>query len=137
MPRKSATAANLAIIPGTPPPRLRPPPELSAIERKIFNDIVNNTKPQHFQPSDMVLLTAYCRAAALERSSAKALNAGTGKDKKEALSRWTQAGKQMVMLSLRLRLSPQARQPNNPSRPQGPQRPPSYYDRHLDGDTDV
>jgi hypothetical protein len=126
MPRKSAAAANFAAIPGTPPPRLRPPAELSAEERKIFTDLVAASKPTHFQPSDAPLLVAYVRSIAMERSAAKAIHAG--KDR-QALSRWTQATKTMYALSLRLRLSPQARAPNNPGRPAKPQAPVSYYDR--------
>jgi hypothetical protein len=82
-------------------------------------------------------LCAYVRAVVLERSSAKVLNKADSPQTKQApaLSRWSQATKAMVALSMRLRLSPQARAPNNPSRPQAPQRPASYYDRaHLEGD---
>jgi hypothetical protein len=126
MPRRSAASNSFAVIPGSPPPRLRPPSELTTIERRIFTDIVNHVKPTHFQPSDMPLLVAYVRSIALERSSAKAL--ATGKDK-GALSRWSQATKTMYALSLRLRLSPQARAPNNPGRPAKPHVAASYYDR--------
>jgi hypothetical protein len=132
MPRKSGAASSLAIVPGTPPQRLHPPPELNATERKIFRDIVNSVKPQHFQPSDTYLLVSFCRAILLERSSSAALKAGNNKD---ALSRWTQATKAMVSLSLRLRLSPQARQPNNPTRPAPMAKPQgSYYDAHQPED---
>jgi hypothetical protein len=125
MPRRSAASAQLAIVPGTPQ-RLRPPPELSATERKIFAELVASSKPDHFRASDLPLLCAYCRAIALERHSAKALAAGDDK----ALPRWTQAGKAMVALSMRLRLSPQARAPNNPTRPQPQSHAAvSYYDR--------
>ena len=132
MPRKSSASLQLAIIPGAPQ-RLRPPAELDATERKIFVDLVAASKPEHFRASDLPLLCAYCRSIALERRSAAALKAG--KDK-EALPRWTQATKAMVTLSMRLRLSPQARAPNNPSRPQSRrEQPTSYYDRvHLEGD---
>jgi hypothetical protein len=134
MPRKSAVAANLAIIPGTPQ-RLHPPKELSADERKIFADLVAASKPDHFRASDLPLLNAYCRTIAMERGAAQAIR--TGKDK-SAMGRWRESIKAMVMLSMRLRLSPQARAPNNSSRPQAVQRTPSYYDRaHLDGDADA
>lgn len=130
MPRRSAASLQLAIIPGAPQ-RLRPPPELSATERKIFVELVAASKPDAFRASDLPLLCAYCRAIALERHSAKALAAGDDK----ALARWTQAGKAMVALSMRLRLSPQARAPNNPTRPQPQPHATSYYDRaHLEGD---
>jgi hypothetical protein len=124
MPRKS-TAANLAIVPGMPLQRLRPPSELSAAERRIFNDLISHTKPTHFVASDLPLIATFCRAIAIERSAAAALKAG--KDK-TALSRWSQATKVLVALSLRLRLSPQARQPNLPTRPAPVLKPQSYYD---------
>jgi hypothetical protein len=49
-----------------------------------------------------------------------------GDDK--ALARWEKAVKSMVALSMRLRLSPQARAPHT-SRPDKPPAPLSYYDR--------
>jgi hypothetical protein len=132
MPRKSAAARAFPIIPGTPPQRLRPPRELDATERKVFADLVNASRPDAFRASDLPLLATYCRAIALERRSAQALAAGDTK----ALQPWTQACKVMSTMAMRLRLSPQARQPHNPSRPQ-PQQPQatSYYDRmYLEDD---
>jgi hypothetical protein len=141
MPRKSAAAAGFAIIPGTPR-RLHAPSELSAEERKIFANLVASCKPEHFRDSDTPLLVAYVRAVVMERRAATVLNKGDSKASarlmQAALSRWSQATKAMVALSLRLRLSPQSRAPNNPTRPQAVQRPTSYYDRaHLDGDADA
>jgi hypothetical protein len=92
--------------------------------------IFERTKPQHFHASDMALLCAYCRSIAMERRAAQALNKGDDK----ALPRWTQATKAMVTLSMRLRLSPQARAPNNPTRPQPALKPTSYYDRAHEDD---
>jgi phage terminase small subunit len=131
MPRKSAAALQFPTIPSMAQ-RLHPPKELDATERKIFVDLVAASKPEAFRVSDMPLLAAYCRAIALECRSAQALAAGDDK----ALSKWAQATKVMSALSMRLRLSPQARAPNNPTRPQPqPQHPISYYDRmRLEGD---
>jgi hypothetical protein len=121
MPRKSAAALAFPLRSGE---RLKPPPGLTAPERAIFLDIVASTRPEHFQPSDLPLLCAYARACALEARAAREPDA-------KALARWEKAIKAMAMLSMRLRLSPQARAPNNPSR-SGP-RPPaptvSFYDR--------
>jgi hypothetical protein len=134
MPRRSAASLQFSSLPGASE-RLRPPPELDEPERKIFVDLVSSSKAEHFRSSDMPLLAAYCRAIALERRSAAALKAGDDK----ALARWEKATKAMVALSMRLRLSPQARAPNNPSRPPSkPQAALSYYERaQLDGDADA
>jgi hypothetical protein len=124
MPRKSAASLGFPTVTGSPE-RLRPPPGLSEPERAIFLDLVAGTKPDAFRSSDTPLLAAYCRAIALEIRSAQELSNGDDK----ALTRWAQAIKSMVALSMRLRLSPQARAPNNPSRPGRPEPVMSYYDR--------
>jgi hypothetical protein len=124
MPRPSAAARQFSTVAGVSD-RLRPPPELGETERQIFIGIVASSKGEHFKPSDLPLLCAYCRAIALETRSAQELSGGDAK----ALARWATATKVMSALSMRLRLSPQARQPNNPSRPGRPAPPMSYYER--------
>jgi hypothetical protein len=130
MPRRSAASLQFPTSAGTAE-RLLPPPDLDAPERKIFVDLVAGNKAEHFRASDTPLLAAYCRAIVLERRSAAALAAGDAK----ALATWEKATKAMVALSMRLRLSPQARAPNNPTRPAKPQQEAvSYYDRaRLEG----
>jgi hypothetical protein len=106
-------------------PRLTPPSDLTADERQVFCDLIANNRPDAFKSSDQPLLCAYVRAVLLERRSFQELAAGDDK----ALARWNGATKAMVSLSMRLRLSPQSRQPNNPSRPGGrTERPLSYYE---------
>jgi hypothetical protein len=122
MPRRSA-ASHLAVIPGAPPERLRPPSELKGAARQTFIDIVNAVKTGHFQSSDLPLLCAYCRAIDMERRSA-------GDPK--ALSRWASSIKAMAVLSVRLKLSPQARAPNAPRPSVKPAPTTSYYDRTDD-----
>ena len=116
------------------PPGLSPPPDLTVDERQVFLDIVTASKPNAFRASDLPLLSAYVRAIVLERRSASELTDGDTK----ALARWEKATKAMVALSMRLRLSPQSRAANNPTRP-GSQReaPVSYFDRmELEGVSD-
>jgi hypothetical protein len=126
MPRQSAAAAAFPSVTGAPV-RLSPPSDLGPDERQVFFDLVASAKPEHFRASDLPLLSAYVRAIALERRSSTELAAGEGQ---AALARWNGAVKAMVALSMRLRLSPQARQPHNPSRPGGkPERPLSVYER--------
>jgi hypothetical protein len=124
MPRQSAAAA-FPSVSGTPA-RLSPPSDLAPDEREVFVDIIAASKPDAFKASDLPLLCAYTRAIVLERRSAAELAAGDDK----AVVRWNAAIKAVVSLSMRLRLSPQARQPNNPSNRPGsrPERPLSYYE---------
>jgi hypothetical protein len=134
MPRASAASLSFPGITGTPD-RLQPPADLGPDERRIFGDLVASCSPTHFRPSDTVLLSAYVRAVLLEQRSAAELAAGDDK----AVVRWNAATKAMVSLSMRLRLSPQSRQPNNPSRPGAKtERPLSYYERQalMEGDHD-
>jgi phage terminase small subunit len=119
MPRKSADA--LAIFPYSgEPPRLSPPLDLAETERKIFLDIVTACKPGKFEPSDLPLLAAYCRAIALEREASARLQAeGYVVDGRPSawLAMLTQASKTLLALSHRLRLSPQGRSPNVSAKP--------------------
>jgi hypothetical protein len=131
MPRRSAASFAIPSVTGAPI-RLSPPSDLTPDERQIFLDLVASCRPEHFRVGDLPLLSAYCRAIALERRSAQELAAGDDK----AVVRWNAATKAMLGLAMRLRLSPQSRQPNNPSRPGGkPERPLSVYERMaLEGD---
>jgi phage terminase small subunit len=110
------------------PERLKPPPELTDTARKVFLDIVAATEPRHFHPSDLPLLCRYCEATALAQQAEAAL-ASAGAVIDGAASPWVailgQQTKTLQGLSMRLRLSPQARQPNNPKRLPSV----SYYDR--------
>src|SRR4029077_5173814 len=71
MPRKSSEA--LAVQVDGRPPRLVPPASLSKDERKLFLDIVGTLPPEHFRPSDLILLTRYVENAALSQQAAKEL----------------------------------------------------------------
>jgi hypothetical protein len=99
--------------------------------RKEFLDVVLANDPTYFKPSDMPLLCRYAEANALAaRAAAALLKAGpivNGDDKPSAwLAVHAVATKEVTALAMRLRLSPQARMPNNPKRPQQPL---SVYER--------
>jgi hypothetical protein len=96
--------------------RLRPPATLSPPASVEFVRIVTTEEAQHFRASDLPLLTQYCEAAALAERAARELQ----RDDAEAcwLTRWDKATRVMAGLSMRLRISPQARAPHNPTRPQ-------------------
>jgi hypothetical protein len=98
--------------------------------RQLFLDVVLGNDPTYFQPSDMPLLCRYAEANALAaRAAAGLLKAGpivNGDDKASAwLTVHATATKEVTALAMRLRLSPQARQPNTPKRTPAV----SYYDR--------
>ena len=120
--RKSSAALSTPSVDGTPA-RLRPPPELPENVRKSFVELVSSTVPGHFQPSDRPLLVAYARAIALEQAAGAALAADPTDGK--ALLLWEKSGRQMTALSMRLRLSPQARRPTGAKSPTTPL---SYYE---------
>jgi hypothetical protein len=104
--RKSAAALAVTAVDGRPT-RLNPPSTLSEPERRAFLDLVASVVPEHFVPCDLPLVCAYVRAIALEERAAVQLRK-TATDSKW-LAVWEKAQRAMVALSLRLRLSPQAR----------------------------
>jgi hypothetical protein len=94
--------------------------------RQIFLDVVLANPSDHFQPSDMPLLCRYCEAHAVaERAAAELAKAGPIVNG-DAAKVFVSMSKLANSLALRLRLSPQARQPRMPKRP--PQ-PVSVYER--------
>jgi phage terminase small subunit len=127
MPGKSAASLTV-ITPSGPSNRLRPPSSLSAAERTAFLDIVGACDPNKFQPSDTALLCRYVESIVLAERAARELRKSPVV--KGKLSPWItvqeKAVRAMVSLSMRLRLSPQARAPNNPG---NKSRPLSHYDK--------
>jgi phage terminase small subunit len=109
--------------------RLRPPASLSDAERAAFVDIVSTCKPSHFVASDMSLLCRFAEATVLAEEAARHLR-DEGPVIAGRVSPWVtvqeKAVRALVSLSMRLRLSPQARAPNNPTRPQPAV---SHYDK--------
>jgi hypothetical protein len=118
MPRKSAASSNVVEI-DTRLTRLRPPTTLPRSERTLFAELVASNPPGHFRPSDLPLLVQYCAASVLgERAMAELREAPVIEGKTSPwLVVFEKASRATVALSMRLRLSPQARAPNNPTRP--------------------
>jgi hypothetical protein len=117
MPRKSATAK---IIPlDTRTERLRPPANMVGPERELFVALVAANQPGHFRDSDLPLLLQYCTATVLNEQAAGEIRAAPiVKDRPSPwLGIYEKTGRAVIALSMRLRLSPQSRAPNNPSRP--------------------
>jgi hypothetical protein len=126
MPRKSAESLKVIDLQGRLP-LLRPPPSLSPAERTIFIDIVASNDPKHFRLSDQPLLARYVETCVLSEVAAKELRRGAVVDGKP--SPWLivqeKCVRAMAALSMRLRLSPQARKVNASA----PQHNVSVYDR--------
>jgi hypothetical protein len=125
MPRHSTPAQLLHPVVPPQPERLRPPATLSEGAKGEFIRIVLCEKPDHFRQSDLPLLCQYCESVALATRATVELQ----RDDAPArwLTLWEKANRNMVALAARLRLCPQSRQPNNPSR-KPPERA-SFYDR--------
>jgi hypothetical protein len=66
MPRKSLAARSMGplAVDGRPQ-RLKPPSSLSPRERELFAHIVSTNPPEHFRPSDVMLLARYVELAHL------------------------------------------------------------------------
>jgi phage terminase small subunit len=130
MPRPSSIGFSPFSYDGSPP-RLTPPAELGPRERKVFIEIAGSVKAGHFQAQDTPLLTRYAEASVLAAEAAIHIrNEGavvTDARGNQRPNPWVAVHgasiKSMIGLSGRLRLSPQGRAGNVPSRG------PSYYDR--------
>jgi phage terminase small subunit len=122
MPRPGPSAHIRPVV-GSLPKRLKPPEGLTEGARAEFLRIVACEKVSHFTRSDLSLLTQFCEAAALADRAVKKMQ-GEGPPG-HWLTVWEKATRIMKDLAMRLRLSPQSRQANNPTRPQRL----SYYQR--------
>jgi phage terminase small subunit len=133
MPRKSLAAKAIS-PPSSLPTRLRPPPTLSASERKIFGDLVTSCSADHFRASDLPILCRYVEAIDLAERAARQLRKNPVLNGK--VSPWIvvqeKAVRTIVALSMRLRLSPQARHPTARLGKSSLQ-PMSYYERAANG----
>ena len=121
MPRKSAASLNVVAV-DSRTIRLRPPPDLPQPERDLFVAVVAANPPTHFRDSDLPLLVQYCAAAVLSERAMAELRTSPIVDGKPSawLAVFEKANRAMLGLSMRLRVSPQARQANNPTRPTPP-----------------
>ena len=132
MPRPGSSAY-IRPITSALPQRLKPPEGLSEGAKAEFLRVVACEKPTHFTPSDLSLLVQYCEAAALAGRAIVRLQDDDADPR--WLSTWSTAVTMMKNLATKLRLSPQSRQANNPTRPQKL----SYYQRAAleEGDSDA
>ena len=132
--RGRPSSAALALVSyGHGPARLEPPPDLDEKARQVWLDLVLAAQPEHFQPIDAPLLALFCKMIVqAERATAE-----IGKDMAAVppslLAAQAQAVKAVHDLSLRLRVSPQARSGHVTKRTRET-RPTSYYERMRLGD---
>ena len=85
----------------------QPPASLSPAAQEVFQLIVNDCSEDHFRESDWPILEQFCEASALASLAIKNLQADPTNAKWLAV--WIQSTKVLGSLSLRLRISPQAR----------------------------
>ena len=111
MPRRSASDLAVVRVDGGFA-RLRPPPELSEEESSVWQDIVLACDAKHFQKSDAPLLVRYVQNVVLARRAAHEL-AENGAVFMGRASAWLTVAEKcdraLTALSMRLRISPQAR----------------------------
>jgi hypothetical protein len=115
MPRRS-TASLAAVVPlDSRAVRLRPPADLPEPERALFARLTAANPPGHFRESDLPLLCQYCTASIINDQAAKELRAAPVVEGRPSpwLTIFEKTNRAMLGLSMRLRVSPQARAPNN------------------------
>ena len=110
--RKSSAALNIVALPTNSTPRISPRPEAPTEVRALFAEIVASCDRTHWRPSDSYLVESYAQAILAERQAYQNIaleGAVTGARVSQWLAVAERATKQIVALSMRLRLSPQSR----------------------------
>lgn len=97
--RKSAASFELPHLAGAEL-RLSTPPDLTAEEAELFDELVAATSAKHFRVSDVPLLISFVQATLAARAVAR--------DPAQTKA-WEGAVRVQAMLANRLRLSPQSR----------------------------
>ena len=118
--------------------RLKPPDSLGPAEKRVFWSLITQVPVTQFQPADLPLICRWCELTVVADRAAAEMT--TGNLVENGLpSPWIaiheKATKQLIALSLRLRLSPQSRMDKAPKTQAAKDL--SYYDRMmLEGDDD-
>ena len=130
------SACDLKVVrPATGLTRLRPPSELGEAEAAVWRQIVLTCDERHFQASDAPLLVRYVQNVVLAGRAAAALHhegAVIGGRPNPWLTVAEKCDRALVSLSMRLRISPQARMRREGTVPKGP--PASVYQLMQDMD---
>jgi hypothetical protein len=97
--------------------RLSPPASLDQVEREHFLALVANSPADQFRASDLPLLTRWAELSAMAERAAGELRARDLVTTDNTVSPWfaihERATKGLVALSMRLRISPQGRNPTS------------------------
>lgn len=108
MPRKSAAA--LSVIGPAPPPYPLAPKDLTAVQARVWDEIVRCRPPEYFDGACHYLLKEYCRHAEASDAIARAIRVTDEDD----LARYSKLfgmaareSKALMALSAKLRLAPQ------------------------------
>jgi phage terminase small subunit len=108
MPRKTFGASFAVSI---EPPRLQPPPTLSAKEREVFQAVVSACDARHFRASDVPLLSRFCELSVMSERAARELRKAAVIDGKP--SPWVivreKSVRGLLAVATKLRLTPSAR----------------------------
>src|SRR5262245_5543810 len=101
---------------GLPNPRLKPPKTLSEPEKQAFVALIANSAAGQFTPADIDLLVSWAETTVLARRAAKELEAAGGPVLPDGKpNAWFAVHQQCVKtlsgLAIRLRISPQGRNP--------------------------
>ena len=114
-----------------PDERLEAPPHLGHAATRIFRSLVASVPAAQFKPSDLSLVCRWCEWTAIADRAAAEIATGELVDEHGRPSPWIaiaeRASKQLVALSLRLRLGPQSRASKAPKTEAPGQQ--SYYER--------
>ena len=134
------SASDLAVVRPTGGfTRLRPPSDLGKEEAAVWRQIVLSVHEKHFEASDTPLLARYVQNVVLARRAAEALDREgaviAGRINPQLVVA-EKADRALVALSMRLRISPQARMRREGTVPKGP--PASIYElmRQADAEDD-
>ena len=85
-------------------PRIEPPSHLSADEKRLFETIVSQSAPTHFQKGDAQLLAVFVQSVYLT-----SLAYESALQSPKMLADWEKAARTMISLARQLRLSPISR----------------------------
>jgi phage terminase small subunit len=134
MPRRSSAQLAVVKVDGGFN-RLKPPAQLGEAERAVWSSIVLACDAKHFQASDAPLVVRYCQNVVLAGLAAEALTR-EGPVVAGRVNPWLvvaeKADRALVALSMRLRISPQARLRRETAVPKG--HGGSVYDLMRDDD---
>jgi phage terminase small subunit len=116
-----------------PVERLKPPDHLGPAATRIFRDLVARVPAGQFKPSDLSLVCRWCEWTAIADRAAAEMATNDLVTPDGRPSPWIaiaeRASKQLVALSLRLRLGPQSRVSKAPKTEAPGQQ--SYYERMV------